>query len=167
MVRHRGPQNRVNMSLATTKRGTLSAAVMRQVAACQRWQCATCAILLPAAFQIDHINPLWAGGADSLDNLQALCANCHADKTQKESIDRRLQATRAEKIEAYENRTDVAVPQNKFQCAECFQVRLRTTAHPVCWAIEQKYEAAARAAAEHRVAVTLAQFSFKSPFSLQ
>ena len=28
-------------------------------------------------------------------------------------------------------------------------------------------EAAAKAAAEHRVAVTLAQFSFKSPFSLQ
>lgn len=148
------------MSVAVTKRGTLSAAVMRQVAAAQRWECRACATLLPAAFQIDHVNPLWAGGADSLDNLQALCANCHADKTQREAITRRVNATKTAKLEAYETRNDVVVSPTEFRCEACFQTRPQTMKHPVCWAIEQKYEAGAAAAASHRVAVALAAFAF-------
>jgi len=32
---------------------------------------------------VDHIIALRAGGANSMDNLQALCASCHSKKTAK------------------------------------------------------------------------------------
>ena len=63
-------------------------AVKKQIAARQRWQCGLCFDLLSAAFEIDHTIPLWNGGEDSPDNASALCANCHAAKTQNEAIER-------------------------------------------------------------------------------
>jgi len=33
------------------------------------------------AAHVDHIVPKGAGGTDACDNLQGLCAPCHADKT--------------------------------------------------------------------------------------
>ena len=30
--------------------------------------------------EVDHIEPLWEGGAEELDNLQALCKTCHIKK---------------------------------------------------------------------------------------
>ena len=33
------------------------------------------------ASEIDHILPLFKGGTDDLDNLQALCDDCHNTKT--------------------------------------------------------------------------------------
>lgn len=48
----------------------------------QRYACAKCATLLhPKGFDIDHVVELRDGGKDELDNLQALCATCHAKKT--------------------------------------------------------------------------------------
>ena len=48
----------------------------------QSYVCATCNMLLhPKGFDIDHIVELRDGGKDELDNLQALCATCHAKKT--------------------------------------------------------------------------------------
>lgn len=37
-----------------------------------------------AAAEVDHIKPLHAGGTDARENLQALCASCHADKSAAE-----------------------------------------------------------------------------------
>ena len=37
--------------------------------------------LLEFRWQCDHIVPLWDGGSNVLDNLQAICANCHSEKT--------------------------------------------------------------------------------------
>ena len=51
----------------------------------QRWKCKGCKKLLPSAAQVDHVVPLSAGGDDKMDNMQMLCANCHAEKTRKES----------------------------------------------------------------------------------
>ena len=34
---------------------------------------------------VDHIEPKAQGGTDALDNLQCICAECHAFKTQGES----------------------------------------------------------------------------------
>jgi len=34
--------------------------------------------------QLDHRTPLFMGGNDSLENLDALCANCHDYKSRKE-----------------------------------------------------------------------------------
>ena len=48
----------------------------------QHYVCAKCNLLLhPLGFDIDHVRELRDGGEDALDNLQALCATCHAKKT--------------------------------------------------------------------------------------
>jgi 5-methylcytosine-specific restriction enzyme A len=36
------------------------------------------------ATEVDHIVPLSKGGSDALDNLQALCKQCHSDKTRRD-----------------------------------------------------------------------------------
>jgi hypothetical protein len=58
------------------------------VGARQNWRCAACDCLLPSSFQLDHIIPLWNGGANDLSNANCLCSCCHATKTQLESIER-------------------------------------------------------------------------------
>jgi hypothetical protein len=58
----------------------------RIVGAQQNWRCAQCQQALPAAFEVDHITPLWSGGEDTMNNLQALCPNCHGDKTLHERM---------------------------------------------------------------------------------
>lgn len=40
----------------------------------------------------DHVVPLFAGGADTWDNLQPLCAECHAHKTANEARERGAQS---------------------------------------------------------------------------
>lgn len=35
--------------------------------------------------ELDHIIPVAEGGTDGLDNLQWLCASCHAEKSRRES----------------------------------------------------------------------------------
>ena len=37
-----------------------------------------------AAEEVDHIKPLCAGGTNARDNLQALCSDCHKDKTRRD-----------------------------------------------------------------------------------
>lgn len=58
----------------------------KRVAASQGWRCTICTEVLSSAFQVDHIVPLWRGGGNEEANLRALCANCHALKTQEEAL---------------------------------------------------------------------------------
>ena len=52
------------------------------IAFSQGYKCKDCAQLLhPDAMDIDHIQELRQGGLDRLENLCALCTNCHAKKT--------------------------------------------------------------------------------------
>lgn len=37
------------------------------------------------AYAVDHILNKASGGSDALDNLQAICAECHAEKTAQEA----------------------------------------------------------------------------------
>jgi 5-methylcytosine-specific restriction enzyme A len=37
--------------------------------------------IIKPATEVDHIAPLFKGGTDDMDNLQALCADCHKIKT--------------------------------------------------------------------------------------
>lgn len=53
----------------------------RDAGLCQR--CFAANRITPAS-QVDHILPKSAGGSDAMDNLQALCADCHRAKTIKE-----------------------------------------------------------------------------------
>ena len=62
-------------------RARLSEATRRKVGARQRWRCARCDALLSAHFQVDHVRALSAGGADDACNMQALCVECHAEKS--------------------------------------------------------------------------------------
>lgn len=75
--------------MTRTKRGALTETVKKIVAASQAWRCSGCDVLLDSAFQVDHTVPLWAGGADDRGNATAMCATCHAKKTQSEAIERR------------------------------------------------------------------------------
>ena len=43
---------------------------------------------LTAAVACDHRIPLWEGGTDDDDNLQALCKDCHDAKTAQEAARR-------------------------------------------------------------------------------
>jgi hypothetical protein len=46
-----------------------------------------CSVQLPPTYQVDHITPVALGGHSGLQNLQALCKQCHALKTQQDLVD--------------------------------------------------------------------------------
>ena len=71
----------------------VSESLKRRVAAAYGWRCAQCDEMLASTYQIDHRVPLWKGGGNGFDNLQPLCADDHAKKTQLEAAERA--ATRA------------------------------------------------------------------------
>jgi len=66
------------------RRRHLQESVKKRVAASQEWKCAQCDRVLPATFQVDHVYPHALGGSDHPDNLEALCVECHARKSQVE-----------------------------------------------------------------------------------
>ena len=65
-------------------RRTIRPAVRNQIAASQRYCCQKCSHVFGATFHIDHIRALCLGGDDVLQNLCALCPNCHAEKTSQD-----------------------------------------------------------------------------------
>ena len=63
----------------------------RKIAQRQNWKCASDACKLVGkleAYDLDHIVPLWKGGEDTEENLQALCPACHRMKTDMERLER-------------------------------------------------------------------------------
>jgi hypothetical protein len=58
----------------------------KTVAANQKWSCAHCKEILDSSYEVDHIVALFNGGTNDLDNLVALCRNCHGKKTMKERL---------------------------------------------------------------------------------
>ena len=62
-------------------RSRLNETKKKVVASSQQWSCKNCKQLLDASYEIDHIIPLYKGGNNDLTNLQALCRNCHGQKT--------------------------------------------------------------------------------------
>jgi 5-methylcytosine-specific restriction protein A len=68
--------------------GRLRDAAMRRAnGLCQCPDCMGHGIPRPA-HEVDHIVPLWQGGTDDLENLQALHRDCHRSKTRREAADR-------------------------------------------------------------------------------
>lgn len=53
----------------------------KYVASQQYWKCGHCNQQLDHTFEVDHIKDLQYGGDNSVDNLVALCRNCHGKKT--------------------------------------------------------------------------------------
>jgi hypothetical protein len=58
----------------------------KYVASQQQWKCGKCQRTLDAAYQIDHKLALYKGGTNNIDNLEALCRNCHGEKTVYDKI---------------------------------------------------------------------------------
>jgi len=66
------------------RKRSLTAADKKRIAAKQNWKCKKCKRLLPARYHIDHIKEFSGGGSDRESNLQALCSNCHSEKTEQD-----------------------------------------------------------------------------------
>lgn len=64
-----------------SKSRSVSPSKKKFVASRQGWQCAICKIQLPPSYEVDHIIDLQYGGSNHVDNLRALCRNCHGNKT--------------------------------------------------------------------------------------
>ena len=56
------------------------------VASSQEWKCKNCNNLFDATYEIDHKTPLYKGGTNDINNLEALCRNCHGKKTLLDKI---------------------------------------------------------------------------------
>jgi len=65
-------------------RKKITPTVKLQVGASQSWRCNICHEQLKSTYHIDHIIQICRGGTNAEDNLQVLCVECHADKTQRE-----------------------------------------------------------------------------------
>lgn len=63
------------------KKRKVSETTKKVVAANQKWHCNMCNNMLDASYEVDHMVPLYKGGDNSINNLQALCRNCHGKKT--------------------------------------------------------------------------------------
>ena len=80
-------QHQVNRIMESGKKGTkrcVSETKKKFVASQQSWKCGHCQIQLPAWFEVDHKIRLENGGSNHVDNLVALCRDCHGKKTAME-----------------------------------------------------------------------------------
>jgi hypothetical protein len=68
-----------------TKR-SVSESKKKFVAAQQSWKCGDCKRQLPSWFEVDHRIRLENGGSNQVDNLVALCRDCHGKKTAFENF---------------------------------------------------------------------------------
>lgn len=59
----------------------VSAKMKEQIRENQICKCLLCKADINEDFEVDHIHPLYMGGNNQEDNLQALCKDCHSEKT--------------------------------------------------------------------------------------
>jgi hypothetical protein len=80
-----GAIDKITASSRTHKR-SVSETKKKYVASQQNWKCNHCKQQLTAWFEVDHIQRLDQGGSNDVQNLVALCRNCHGEKTSMENI---------------------------------------------------------------------------------
>ena len=68
-----------------TKR-SVSETKKKYVASNQDWKCGECQSRLNAWFEVDHKIRLEYGGGNDVNNLVALCRECHGKKTAMENM---------------------------------------------------------------------------------
>lgn len=66
-------------------RHPISSQERRNIIESQQNKCNTCSSELSDYYEIDHIIAMQFGGTDELNNLQALCCECHARKSRTEN----------------------------------------------------------------------------------
>ena len=82
-------QPQINRMMESGKTGTkrcVSETKKKFVASQQNWKCGHCQKQLPAWFEVDHKIRLDSGGSNHVDNLVALCRDCHGRKTAMENL---------------------------------------------------------------------------------
>jgi 5-methylcytosine-specific restriction endonuclease McrA len=82
-------QHQINRMMESGKTGTkrcVSETKKKFVASQQSWNCGHCQKQLPAWFEVDHKIRLDNGGSNHVDNLVALCRDCHGKKTAMENL---------------------------------------------------------------------------------
>ena len=72
------PLNKVKRAVSETKK--------KYIASLQNWKCLHCKSTLDHTFEIDHKTRLEYGGGNNVENLIALCRNCHGKKTASENM---------------------------------------------------------------------------------
>jgi hypothetical protein len=80
-----GEQKILTSGKGGTKR-SVSETKKKYVAANQDWKCGNCQNQLDHTFEIDHKVRLEYGGGNDVQNLIALCRNCHGKKTASENM---------------------------------------------------------------------------------
>jgi len=75
-----------NLSGKKATKRSVSETKKKYVAAQQGWKCGDCGNQLTAWFEVDHKIRLEYGGSNHIDNLVALCRECHGKKTTIENL---------------------------------------------------------------------------------
>ena len=84
-----GGNQYANRMMQSGKKGTkrsVSETKKKFVASRQGWKCEDCGDQLNAWFEVDHKIRLEYGGSNHIDNLVALCRECHGKKTTIENL---------------------------------------------------------------------------------
>jgi hypothetical protein len=81
----RGEARIMQSGKKSTKR-SVSETKKKFVASRQDWKCGDCQSQLTAWFEVDHKIRLEYGGSNHVDNLVALCRECHGKKTTMENL---------------------------------------------------------------------------------
>ena len=76
----------LNSGKKTNSKRSVSETKKKYVASNQNWKCAECQEQLSAWFEVDHLTRLADGGTNHVENLRALCRNCHGKKTAYENF---------------------------------------------------------------------------------
>ena len=75
-----------NIKMGYIEKRNVSATTKKIVASNQQWLCGMCNNTMDYTYEIDHRIPLFKGGTNDINNLMALCRNCHGKKTILEKI---------------------------------------------------------------------------------
>ena len=79
-------ERRITSSGKNGTKRSVSETKKKYVASCQDWKCGNCKSQLDHTFEIDHKIRLEYGGGNDVQNLIALCRNCHGRKTASENM---------------------------------------------------------------------------------
>ena len=79
-------ESRLRQSGTKSTKRSVSETKKKFVASNQNWRCGDCGEQLSAWFEVDHKIRLEHGGSNHIDNLVALCRECHGKKTAMENM---------------------------------------------------------------------------------
>jgi hypothetical protein len=82
----RTQESRIMQSGKKATKRSVSETKKKFVASRQNWKCGDCNNQLTAWFEVDHKIRLEYGGSNHIDNLVALCRECHGKKTTIENL---------------------------------------------------------------------------------